>query len=778
MREQIPNSLNLDELLLNKKYEVNYYQREYRWGEKQIEQLLSDLSGAFFDSYYSFSDNEKNDLGVILKMDYYYMGSIIVTKEKSGNSSIIDGQQRLTSLTLLLIALKNINSQFPANPELGFEDPTNLIYSQILNKKSFNINVPSWSSSFDSLLKNQPINENISDESVKNISRRYKDIIEKLQEIFKKDDLNEVDGDLISLFNSWIRYRTIFIKIETPSEQDAHKVFVSMNDRGLSLNPSEMLKGYLLSEISDDDKRNEANNIWKSNVLKLKESEQAEFNGEFNTEDMNFLSTWIRAKYAQTLRTSKKGSEDMDYEIIGREFHEWVRKNHQLIGLNKSEDYYNFIKYKFSFFTEQYLRIKKYSKEFTKGFEAVFYNADKQVTYQPMLILATLDEYDKLEVTDTKIKLVSTYLDQYSARRIFNFSKFGWNGIKYEMFYIMKSIRGLDLNKLTVALTQRLNDMRYKIDGIVNENFYWNQFTGKYILHVLARFTDYVEVLMGNDSNFPSYVNRNIKNSYDREHVLPDKYEDYRGNFSSPEEFKTYRWKLGNLVLLKLDKNRSYQDMNYSEKKEYYFNNNILASSFNSKTYTHNPKFINLVVSKYPFKPYEEINKIAIDERQKLYQLIALDIYDVNKIKSISNAWDDEYAVMLIQNRLEDSVNLDVLHGNLENSTFKKPVFIEIDGYKISCSSYADMTIRVINHLLEKDKELLEVLAKQSFCNKVKYINNDADKESLKNSMLASRETNDLKVLVDVHGSGKELVLFVRQLLNRFSIENAMLYLK
>ena len=60
------------------------------------------------------------------------------------------------------------------------------------------------------------------------------------------------------------------------TEQDAHKVFVSMNDRGLSLTPTEMLKGYLLSEISDDEKRLKANDIWKEKVALLKEIDKSE----------------------------------------------------------------------------------------------------------------------------------------------------------------------------------------------------------------------------------------------------------------------------------------------------------------------------------------------------------------------------------------------------------------------------------------------------------------------------------------------------------------------
>lgn len=50
MKERIENSLTLEDVLSNKKYSVNYYQREYRWGRKQIEQLIDDLTISFDDS--------------------------------------------------------------------------------------------------------------------------------------------------------------------------------------------------------------------------------------------------------------------------------------------------------------------------------------------------------------------------------------------------------------------------------------------------------------------------------------------------------------------------------------------------------------------------------------------------------------------------------------------------------------------------------------------------------------------------------------------------------
>ena len=249
MQERIENSLTLEDVLSNKKYSVNYYQREYRWGRKQIEQLIEDLTGAFEDSNDRIKAEELDD---VEQFDYYYMGTIIVTGSQD-IKSIIDGQQRLTSMTLLLIALNNLHKKYPGT--MGFQSIDTLIFSSRMNKRSFNINVEEWAPCLNSLFFDSDFNSSNATESVQNICNRYNDIIELLEEYFGDN------GDLISLFACWLVYKIIFIKITTPSEQDAHKVFVSMNDRGLSLNTSEMLKGYLLSEIKDDDERNAANTV-------------------------------------------------------------------------------------------------------------------------------------------------------------------------------------------------------------------------------------------------------------------------------------------------------------------------------------------------------------------------------------------------------------------------------------------------------------------------------------------------------------------------------------
>lgn len=108
-----------------------------------------------------------------------------------------------------------------------------------------------------------------------------------------------------------------------------------MNDRGLRLTPTEMLKGYLLSMIDDNTIRNKANDLWKSKVVQLKDMEK--------DGDADFIKNWLRAQYAQTIREGKKDAENKDFDNIGTTFHKWVQENRSIIGLNSSIDFENFI---------------------------------------------------------------------------------------------------------------------------------------------------------------------------------------------------------------------------------------------------------------------------------------------------------------------------------------------------------------------------------------------------------------------------------------------------
>ena len=84
------------ELLDKAKYTIDFYQREYAWQERQVRELIDDLTGKFLDSYESgHSRHEVEGYG------HYFLGSIVIS-HKRGERFVVDGQQRLTTLTLLL----------------------------------------------------------------------------------------------------------------------------------------------------------------------------------------------------------------------------------------------------------------------------------------------------------------------------------------------------------------------------------------------------------------------------------------------------------------------------------------------------------------------------------------------------------------------------------------------------------------------------------------------------------------------------------------------------
>ena len=238
---------NLKQLLQNTKYSIHYYQREYMWQTKQIEELIDDLTSEFLDCY-------KDGDSRMAVQDYgaYFMGSIVLAGREN---AIIDGQQRFSSLTLLLIYLNNRLKKIGQR----YNMIETMIFSESFGTKSFNINVDTRYACMNAIYNDLEFEVVNAQESEKNLYNRYQDIVE----IFPY----EIKDEMLLHFCDWLAEKVFFIEIVATTEQDAHKVFVTMNDRGLSLTSTEMLKGYVLSEITNDTVREQSNATWKEDVL-------------------------------------------------------------------------------------------------------------------------------------------------------------------------------------------------------------------------------------------------------------------------------------------------------------------------------------------------------------------------------------------------------------------------------------------------------------------------------------------------------------------------------
>lgn len=624
--QKIDKTDTLGKILGGRRFTVDYFQREYRWGRKQIEQMLSDFQNTF-EEYYNPDDHDTPE--EVAGYGFYYMGCIICTG--GSVSKIIDGQQRLTSLTLLLIYLTNLQKELSV-PKEDVVDLDSMIYAVHFSKRSFNIDVPKRAKCMQALLQGDR-NYTPEDESTQNMLDRYEDIADCFPD--------ELKGEALPFFIYWLIEKVLLLEIDTPSEDEAHTIFLTMNDRGLSLNSAEMMKAYIIQQVAEDD-RIEVNHQWQDNINRIKNASSYNSSGMVNTEDVEFISIWLRAKYARTLREGKRGAKDEDYELLGDKFHTWVKDNaRDRMRLIKAKDFKELVMTEMTRVTGLYLRLKEYGTTLTPDYEEVFYNANRDLTYQMMLVLSAVRNDDSEDAVKKKIRMTAKFVDDFASIRIFNFKKVNWNTNKYLLFRIMCDVRNQDCRTVGMIYVRALRKMDVNLDGITR--FGLNRFSGRYMLHLLARFTSHVNVLMGNPSHFGEYIDRKRQgNTYDIEHILSDKYEDYMNEFPDYDEFQQSRQYIGNLILLTRDKNRSYQAMKYSEKVQNYAKDNILAQALNPAAYRNNPQFLSKVVSRYGFKAIDHFKKQSIADRAGVYLQMASDIWNPADIKELAGGWSAE----------------------------------------------------------------------------------------------------------------------------------------
>ena len=571
-----PHYRSVEQLLQRRTFSIDEYQREYQWDRENIEELLSDLVEKFQTSYQPGHETSK-----VASYEGYYLGAIIVS-DRGGKSFLVDGQQRVTSLTLLLIHLYHLTT------DKGLPVAANiapLIYSDNFGTPSFNLDIPERLPAIKALFRHESLSPDGQEESIQTMLARYKDM--------ENRDLAEELGDALAHFTYWLMARVGLIEIVTDSDQYAYAIFETMNDRGRPLSPVDMLKAFVLAPVTEPAQRRTANQVWKSYVLKL-----IAWRGEIDQErDDQCIKAWLRAQYAESTRDRKAGGTDRDWELIGSPFHRWARDHSSRIGLGSSDGNLRFIQRDFPFFTDAYLRIQDASLTYTAGLKAVYYNAHNEFTWQNTVLLAALEPSDSTETTRQKMAIVATYLDIWLIRRATNYIRVGYSSASYAMFVLCRDIRRKPVAELVAILEKKLADDDVNLEGSASrgrwgvDDLRLNQFSRRYLFHILARITSAVEMRSGQHDLFPQYVDRNRRNPYDIEHMLPSNFERYENLFPSFESFRDTRVSVASLVLLPSDVNRSLQDKLYSEKLPAYLGQNLYAASLSPGAYANKPQF-------------------------------------------------------------------------------------------------------------------------------------------------------------------------------------------
>ncbi|WP_369177812.1 DUF262 domain-containing protein [Candidatus Thiodubiliella endoseptemdiera] len=226
------DDLNLRDLLGNgKKYFVPKFQRDYSWENEQWQDLWEDIA---------FICDDNND------DEYHYMGYLVLQEKDDNVFIIIDGQQRFTTFSLIVLAaikrLKEINDNERAALLLEtFIGTKDLTYLNTENKLKLNRNNDFH---YRKAVEGQPIQSRGAKKTIR--------LMHDALEFFYGKFCSFSQGENINSLIESVARKTLFTTIFIGDELNAYKVFETLNARGVKLSSADLLKNYLFSIIDVD----------------------------------------------------------------------------------------------------------------------------------------------------------------------------------------------------------------------------------------------------------------------------------------------------------------------------------------------------------------------------------------------------------------------------------------------------------------------------------------------------------------------------------------------
>lgn len=232
--------LSIKQLLTNNRYSVPRYQRNYAWTEEHIKQLIDDVL-----------DNANQSGDLILP---YYLGTLVVFPIQQGNNllyEVIDGQQRLTTLTLLASYI-TYTERSESDPSSHWFEEINLDFQS--RKRSVETLAAAHNGSFHDTTKKINLREEHSAEIVE----AYKIIQRLLPERCREQGIDETQ------FAKYFLENVKICRVTVPDDTDLNHYFEIMNSRGEQLEKHEVVKARLLNKLPLLQDQFIFNKIWEA----------------------------------------------------------------------------------------------------------------------------------------------------------------------------------------------------------------------------------------------------------------------------------------------------------------------------------------------------------------------------------------------------------------------------------------------------------------------------------------------------------------------------------
>ncbi|MCP6760982.1 MAG: DUF262 domain-containing HNH endonuclease family protein [Fischerella sp. CENA71] len=234
--------MSFGELLTgNNSYSVPNFQRDYSWTEAQVEQLWDDITETL--------DEGRSE---------HFIGAVVVNNSKKPELMLIDGQQRVTTMSILMCVLRNIAK------EKGDEQLAQTISNKYLG--SLNLRTRKTESKLvlndrnnqfyqEYIVESKAITELRDLSKKRNIDKSNKLIVDAYLFMYREVQKRiEKSGDFVEVLielEECIRDKLVSILISVADEANSYLIFETLNDRGLDLSVADLLKNYLFSRASD-----------------------------------------------------------------------------------------------------------------------------------------------------------------------------------------------------------------------------------------------------------------------------------------------------------------------------------------------------------------------------------------------------------------------------------------------------------------------------------------------------------------------------------------------
>jgi len=558
-----PEHLVLADLFAgNMLYLIPNYQRPYSWdciGKSEKNNQINTMWDDLIDFYNNEEEGE------------YFFGSMVMIEKVSRQFDVVDGQQRLTSLVLLFVAIKCFFKKIQNDKniivkdiekqelEIFLSEAIRTIDEIIYNKHTFGLKTDrkvkiekNAEFDYDLILTNiMECSENsiidynkITEEQKEIVDRYYKNrnyFINCIEKKFTVNGLFDIkNAEEINKFTFFLQYRLSFVRIKTPDFNAAYQIFEILNNRGLPLSNKDLFRSFIINEFSEiktkfPDKY--------SKLIPGNKWVELEKDYSFTTD---FIGRWVE---------SYKGGQQK-YSAFN-DLKEIYLKQYKSLNKEKIEIFYDDIKRDLSYYTaivnDSVLDKKvKYKIQFLKN------SGNQRYTFNLLIAL-----FRNLKFDNTFNSKLLEFVTQYERFVLFTIlvpSK------RFSSSYVYDAINFLNENDYNSAYEvfnldqNQKNLLKELINEKIEDNSVAKLLIAKYIWYSTSKIKeDVIDIIL-------NYEKATL------EHIIPQKpvestnwLTDFTTDFR-----KNYTYKLGNMTLLTHAINSKANNNDFSNKQKAY----------------------------------------------------------------------------------------------------------------------------------------------------------------------------------------------------------------